>query len=190
MVAVPEVRTLVERAAARRHVLEGLIASVPDDYWDRQASDDAWTALDHVRHVATVDGMLVELAEAAGRPGEGLWVGGTRDAAALEGRRVGLMDGVREESVGELAETMRESREAAVEALLALPAAALEREVRVAGVLTPWGEPHAFSLRAYLTAWAEHDGEHEAAIRRAIETPPDVTALTLAARRTRRGGRR
>ena len=71
MVAVPEVRTLVERAAARRHVLEGLIASVPDDYWDRQASDDAWTALDHVRHVATVDSMLVELAEAAGRTGEG-----------------------------------------------------------------------------------------------------------------------
>ena len=183
-------RTLVERAAARRHVLEGLIASVPDSYWDRQASDDAWTALDHVRHVATVDSMLVELAGAAGRLGEELWVGGTRYTATLEGLRVGLMDGVGEQSVGDLAETMRESRAAAVEGLLALPAAALEREVRVAGVLTPWGEPHAFTLRAYLTAWAEHDGEHEAAIRRAIETPPDATALSLAARRIRSGRRR
>ena len=190
MVAVPEMRTLVERAAARRHVLEGLIASVPEDYWDRRASDDAWTALDHVRHVATVDGMVVELAEAAERPGEGLWVGGTRDAAALEARRLGLMDGVRDQDIDELVATMRASREAVVGALLALPVEALDREVRVAGVLTPWGEPHTFSLRAYLTAWAEHDGEHDAAIRRAIETPPDVTALTLAARRARRGGTR
>ena len=190
MVAIPEMRTLVERAAARRHVLEGLIASVPEDYWERQATGDAWTALDHVRHVATVDGMLVELAEAAGRPGEELWVGGTQDAGALEGRRVALMEGVGEQGIDELVATMWESREAAVEALLALPVEALDREVRVAGVVTPWGEPHVFTLRAYLAAWAEHDGEHEAAIRRAIETPPDVTALTLAARRARRGGTR
>ena len=81
---------------------------------------------------------------------------------------------------------MRESREAVVAALLAVRVETLEREVRVAGVLTPWGEPHASSLRTHLTGWAgQHDGEHEAAIRRAIETPPDVTALTLAARRAR-----
>ena len=185
MVAVPEMRTLVERAAARRHVLEGLIASVPADYWERQASGDAWTALNHVRHVATVDRMLVELAEGAGRPGAGLWVGGTRDAGALESGRIALMEGVGEQGIDELVATMRDSREAAVEAMLALPVEALDREVRVAGVLTPWGEPHVFTVRAYLAAWAEHDGEHEGAIRRAIETPPDATTLTLAARRAR-----
>ena len=186
MVALPEMRTLVERADAHRHVLEGLIASVPEDYWDRQAPDDAWAALDHVRHVATVDRMVVELLEAAERPEEELWAGGVRDEAALEARRVELMDGVRDQDIHELVATMRESREAVVVALLAIRVEALDREVRVAGVVTPWGEPHASSLRAHLTGWAgQHDGEHEAAIRRAIETPPDVTALTLAARRAR-----
>ncbi|MCY4391127.1 MAG: DinB family protein [Chloroflexi bacterium] len=186
MVALPEMRTLVERADAHRHVLEGLIASVPEDYWDRQAPDDAWTALDHMRHVATVDRMVVELLEAAERPEEELWAGGVRDEAALEARRVELMDGVRAQDIHELVATMRESREAVVAALLAVRVETLEREVRVAGVLTPWGEPHASSLRTHLTGWAgQHDGEHEAAIRRAIETPPDVTALTLAARRAR-----
>lgn len=186
MAAIPEMRTLVERAATRRHVLEGLIASVPDEYWERRAPGDDWTALDHVRHVATVDAMMVELVEAAERPGEELWAGGAREADELEARRTELMDGVRDQDIHALVATMRESREAAVGALLALSQGALDREVRVAGVLTPWGEPHASSLRVHLGGWAaEHDREHEAAIRRAIETPPDLTALTLAARRAR-----
>ena len=190
MAAIPEMRTLVERAATRRHVLEGLIASVPDEYWERRAPGDDWTALDHVRHVATVDAMVVELVEAAERPGE-LWAGGVREADELEARRTALMDGVRDRDIHELVATMRESREAAVGALLALSQGALDREVRVAGVLTPWGEPHASSLRVHLGGWAaEHDREHEAAIRRAIETPPDLTALTLAARRARANERR
>ena len=179
MTAVPELRTLAERAAGRRHMLEGLIESVPDDYWERQASGDDWTALDHLRHVATVDGMLVNLLEAAQEPGRDLWAGDTSDEAELEARRVALMDGVREQTVEALVETMRESREAAMEAVLAMPAAALEREVRVAGA------PQGFPLRTYLAVWAEHDSEHEAAIRRAMETPPDATTLTLAARRAR-----
>lgn len=179
MVAIPEVRTLFERAAARRHVLEGLIASVPDDFWERRAADDDWTALDHVRHVATFEGIVIELADAARRPGEELWVGNVREAEALEARRAGLMEGVAEQSITELAATMRASREAAVEALAALPQAALDREVRIPGA------PTTFTVRACLAIWAEHDGEHEAAIRRAIETPPDLAALTLAARRAR-----
>ena len=185
MVAVPEIRTLVERAAARRQVLEGLIESVPDDYWVRQASGDAWTALDHLRHVATVDAMLVELVEAAREPGKELWAGDTSDEAVLEARRVELMDRVREQPVGRLLETMRESREEALEVVLGMSVETLDREVRVAGALNAWGEPQAFPLRAYLAVWVEHDGEHEAAIRGAIETPPDVTTLTLAARRAR-----
>ena len=185
MVAVPEIRTLVERAAARRQVLEGLIESVPDDYWERQASGDAWSALDHLRHVATVDAMLVELVEAAQDPDEELWAGKTSDAEVLEARRVALMDRVREQPVETLLETMLESRAGAVEAVLGMSVETLDREVRVAGVQTAWGEPQAFPLRSYLAVWAEHDGEHEAAIRQAIETPPDVTTLTLAARRAR-----
>lgn len=178
MVAVPEIRTLVERAAARRQVLEGLIESVPDDYWERQAGD-AWTALDHLRHVATVDAMLVELLEAAQESNEELWAGNTNDVAMLEARRVALMDRVREQPVETLVETMRESREGAVAAALQMPAAALDREVRVAGA------PQPLPLRTYLAIWAEHDSEHEAAIRQAIEAPPDASTLTLAARRAR-----
>ena len=179
MTAIPELRTLVERAAGRRHMLEGLIESVPDDYWARQASGDDWTALDHLRHVATVDRMLVALLMAAQELDEELWAGDTSDEAELEARRVALMEGVREQGVEALIETMGKSRAAAVEAVLELPAAALDREVRVAGA------PQGLPLRTYLAIWAEHDSEHEAAIRRAIETPPDATTLTLAARRAR-----
>ncbi len=179
MTAVPELRTLVERAAARRHMLEGLIESVPDDYWQRQDPGDDWTAQDHLRHVATVDRMLVDLLKAAQESSGALWAGDTSDAAVLEERRVALMDGVREQNVGALVETMRESREAAVMAVLGMSVAALEREVRVAGA------PQGLPLRTYLAIWAEHDSEHEAAIRQAMETPPDATTLTLAARRAR-----
>lgn len=185
MVAVPEVRTLVERGAARRQVLEGLIESVPEDYWERQDSGDAWTALDHLRHVATVDAMLVELVEAAREPDKELWAGKTDDVEVLEARRVALMDTVREQPVETLVETMRESRARAVETVLGMSVETLDREVRVAGALNEWGEQLAFPLRGYLAVWVEHDGEHEAAIRRAIATPPDVTTLTLAARRAR-----
>ena len=179
MVTLPELRTLVERAAARRHVLEGLVASVPEDYWQRQASGDEWTALDHLRHVATVDGMLVELVQAAQESDEALWAGDTSDPAVLEERRVALMAGVREQTVETLVETMRASREGAAQAVLGMSVAALDRDVRVAGA------PQPFPLRTYLAVWTEHDGEHEAAIRRAIETPPNATTLTLAARRGR-----
>ncbi|MCY3645759.1 MAG: DinB family protein [Chloroflexi bacterium] len=185
MVAVPEIRTLVERGAARRQVLEGLIESVPDDYWERQDSGDAWTALDHLRHVATVDQMLVELVEAAQESDEELWAGKTDNVEVLEARRVALMDKVREQSVDTLVETMRESRARAVGTVLGMTVETLDREVRVAGALNEWGEQLAFPLRGYLAVWVEHDGEHEAAIRRAIATPPDVTTLTLAARRAR-----
>lgn len=185
MVAVPEIRTLIERGAARRQVLEGLIESVPDDYWERQDSGDAWTALDHLRHVATVDQMLLELVEAAQESDEELWAGKTDDVEVLEARRVALMDGVREQSVETLVETMRESRERAVGTVLGMSVETLDREVRVAGALNEWGEQLTFPLRGYLAVWVEHDGEHEAAIRRAIATPPDVTTLTLAARRAR-----
>jgi len=185
MVAVPEIRTLVERAAARRQVLEGLIESVPDDYWKRQASGDDWTALDHLRHVATVDRMLVNLVEAAREPDKELWAGDTNDEAELEARRVALMDQVREQPVETLVETMRKSRERALSVVLGMSVETLDREVRVAGVVNEWGEPQTFPLRSYLAVWVEHDGEHEDAIRRAIETPPDATTLTLAARRAR-----
>ncbi len=185
MVAVPEIRTLIERGAARRQVLEGLIESVPDEYWERQDSGDAWTALDHLRHVATVDQMLLELVEAAQQSDEELWAGKTDDVEVLEARRVALMDTVREQSVDTLVETMRESRARAVGTVLGMSVETLDREVRVAGALNEWGEQLAFPLRGYLAVWVEHDGEHVAAIRRAIATPPDVTTLTLAARRAR-----
>ncbi len=186
MGVLAEVRTLVERAAAARLILDGLIAAVPADYWERHGGD-AWTALDHVRHIATIDVITVELA--AAQVGKVLWVGGTRDAEVLEARREALIAGVRGQGLSELRATMRRSREAAVEAVLALSPAGLEREVRIAGGTTPWGEPRAFTLRTWLAHWAAHDGEHERAIRRVIETPPDTGALTLAAARGRRRGR-
>ena len=74
--AIPEVQTLLGRAAARRHVLEGLIAAAPEEYWARRAAGDAWTALDHLRHVATIDRVIVELGEAAAGSAGALWVGG------------------------------------------------------------------------------------------------------------------
>lgn len=177
--------TLVARAASRRHVLEGLVSCIPADYWKRQAPNDSWTADDHLRHVATVDRMIVELATAARQPQTLLWLGNTQDALELDSKRVALMDGLANQDIQRLVATMRAAREAVVEALLVLPQTALDQKIHIAGILTPWGEPHPFSLRNYLTSWAEHDKEHEISIRLAIETTPDVTMLTLAARQAR-----
>lgn len=184
---VPEVRTLLERAEARRLVLEGLIASVPREYWERRAPEDAWSAFDHFCHLATIDSFLSELLAAAAEAGQSLWVAGTSDARELEARRILMMESVTALGITELREAMRQSRAVTVEALQALPPESLGRDVRVAGVDSPWGEPRVFALRAYLTLWAEHDSDHEGAIRRAIETPPDASALSLAARRRQRG---
>ena len=184
---VPEVRTLLERAEARRLVLEGLIASVPREYWERRAPEDAWSAFDHFCHLATIDSFLSELLAAAAEAGQILWVAGTSDARELEARRILMMESVTALGIPELREAMRQSRAVTVEALQALPPESLGRDVRVAGVDSPWGEPRVFALRAYLTLWAEHDSDHEGAIRRAIETPPDASALSLAARRRQRG---
>ncbi|HCV00357.1 MAG TPA: hypothetical protein DGL25_04065 [Dehalococcoidia bacterium] len=185
MVEVPEMHTLVARAAGRRHVLEGLIACIPDDYWERRAFNDSWTAVDHLRHVATVDRMIVELATAAQKPQEILWLGNTQDALELESKRLELMDGLAHQGIQRLVQAMQAAREAVVEALLVLPQTVLDQKIHVAGILTPWGEPHPFPLRTYLASWAEHDKEHEASIRLAIETNPDVTMLTLATRQAR-----
>ena len=186
MSTVPEVQTLVARAAARRLVLDGLIAAIPDDYWERRAPGDAWSASDHLRHLATIDGFLGALLETAAASGQALWVAGTHDAAELEAQRAEMMDAVSDRNAGELRLAMHESRAMTVVALQALRPESLGRDIRIAGVTSPWGEPKVFELRAYLSVWAEHDGDHESGIRHAIETPPDASALSLAARRPRR----
>ena len=182
----PELATLLQRARTNRAVLRGLIDAIPPDYWPRRSEGDAWDALDHLRHVATVDELVVDLAEAAGDGARELWLAGTANQRDLAERRERLRESVSEHDPHGLVTLMEASREAAETAIGELPPASLEAVVRVAGVVTAWGEPQRFTLRGYLAAWAEHDGEHDRAIRRAIETAPAPSVLSLAARRPRR----
>lgn len=62
----------------------------------------------------------------------------------------------------------------------------MEARVFVAGVVDGWGEPVAWELRRYLAAIPEHDSEHEAAIRRAVSSAPDLSAVAVAQRAARR----
>jgi hypothetical protein len=78
---------------------------------------------------------------------------------------------------------MGQSRSGTIEMLRRLEPWHLETLLFVPGMANSWGEPFRLSLREYLAAWPSHDSEHEAAMRRAITAPPDMSAVALTRRR-------
>lgn len=180
---LPEVRTFIERADAHRRSLEGLIEAVPEDYWERRADADAWTAHNHLEHLATIEDLLAEDLDRVIAGVGVLWIGGSPDAAVLERRRTAAMAEVAALPVEDLAERMSTARQHAGNRLALLTPQALEVRVMVPGVVDLWGQPLGLLLREYLAAWPTHDSEHEAAIRRAMTRPPDMSAVALTQKR-------
>ena len=181
---LPEVRVIVERAAARRASLEGLIDAIPDDYWTRRATGEAWSARDHLAHVAGIDVMTSETLTQILAGNRAASIAGATTPEELTARRDALLDEAATMAVAALRERMRRTRAGLVRLLASLDAGHLEATVLVAGVVDAWGEPLAFGLRRYLVSLPDHDTEHEQAIRRAISAPPDLSAVALTRRRT------
>lgn len=180
---LPEVRVLLERARSARLSLEGLLDVLPADYWWRTAPGDRWNVTEQVAHVASADLLLAALLERVAAGERAAWVGGTRDPAELSARREPPFAGLGELPVTSLRMAAAEAR-AGVEAacaLLELPM--LEANVQIAGAMDRWGVPLSWGLRGYLASWAAHDSAHEADIRAAIATAPDLSTVALTQRR-------
>ena len=164
-------------------MLEGLLDSIPATYWERQASDDAWSARDHLRHLATIDDLVLPLVQNACAGCAVMWLAGP-EPGDPERQRMAAMDSVAGASTAELRARMSASREAVTGAVSQLPHDALERLVRMASSANSRGRLQEWPLRTYLAGWAEHDTVHEGAIRRAMTAPPDLSAVALVRQRT------
>jgi DinB superfamily len=182
---LPEVRVLIERAAARRFALEGLLDAIPADYWARSAPGDAWPVRGHVEHLATIEEMVAETVRAINSGDREAWAGGASTVQALGERRGSLMAAVGASSNGQLRERMASSRNDLAWSLAALEPAHLDAGVLVAGIVDTWRQPVRFTLRQYLSSWPEHDVEHDASIRRALATTPDLSTAALVRRAQR-----
>lgn len=167
---IPEVHTLIERAAAARERLVGLLEVLPAEYWERRAPDDRWCVRDHAAHTAAVDELVTELLR--GASGEAaLWLGDTGDPAVLHALRERRRVAFAEEPPAPMIAAMGRARDGVVGALVRMDGAALDLPLFVAGVVNGWGQPIGFTLRTYLAQWAVHDLAHDAAIREAIRQP-------------------
>lgn len=179
---LPEVRVLLERAQRRRHAIEDLLRSAPASFWQRVAEGDAWSARAHVAHLATMDAPMVRLTQRAVAGERAAWLWDAEDPVVLEAARRHAMAALADSSADELSEALSEARATLVPALAALLPEGLEMLVMVAGASDGWGTPRSWPLRTYLAHWAEHDAIHEAAIRAAFTTPPDLSAVALTRR--------
>ena len=178
---LPEVRVFFERAGARRQALLGLVEVIPTTYWPRTAPGDAWSARNHLEHVATADAFLEDIAARLVNGAE-TWLAGTSDPRALFVARAEAMRRFEGVPLDAILEAMTVAR-----THLARPLAGLERShllepVFIAGHVSAWGEPRAITFGSYLDAWAAHDSAHESAIRDAVSTPPDLVTVALTRR--------
>jgi hypothetical protein len=176
---VPEVQVLVQRAMMRRSTLEDLVAAIPPSYWARQAPGDDWTAAAHLRHLATVDDFIVEILDAvrSGQPEVGL------GSSAIEDRRLEAIRSLEGSPLEEVVQRLRTSRPTALALVARLGPVELEAVVIAERTVDAWGAPLRWPLRTYLAAWAEHDDVHAHAIREAVSTHPDLSAVMLTHRR-------
>ncbi len=181
-----ELAVIAGRAAAARYSLEALLDVVPDDYWVRRAEGEAWSAYDHLAHLATIDEPMRQMLEEANAGASTLLPYGAETGGDALARRESLMLTVSGESVESLRARMTSNREALLEVFHTLQPGALDASVILPGLVNAWGQPVAISLRHYLVNWAAHDTEHAEAIRQAITRPPSPGDLALAAQRRRK----
>lgn len=174
---LPTVRVLVERAASARYQLSGLIAVLPPAMFDHRAAGDDWTVRTHAAHALGSDGLLLEFLR-SGAPGDfESWL------RELPGRRATAISSSAGSEPAELLERALATRDALVAALAAVTPAELQQSAVVPGMRTAWGDERRITLYEYLLAWSSHDGGHEQAIRLAILSRPDLSAVALTRRR-------
>lgn len=182
MIAAPEIRLVMERALARRAVLEDLLDVVPREFWQRAEAPGEWDAHTHLAHLAAMDEPMPALFGAALQGERELVPLGATTAADWMAARDRLLESTAGLPIAELRQRLARSRAAAIEALARLTPPHLELPVRLAVAVDSWGRPACLPLRAYLSAWVDHDLDHAAAIRRAIAVAPSPGHLAIAAR--------
>ena len=156
-----------------------MLDALPDDYWGRVAQGESWSIRDQLAHLAVSDGMLATLIDEVMTGASRAWVGGTEDASTLLELRVTPLRELEAIGTSELGLLVSSRRAELTGRLAGLEAQHLDVVVYVAGVVDRWGEPLSWRLREYLAAWTAHDPEHEASVRRAMTTPPDLSAVAL-----------
>jgi DinB family protein len=167
----PVLRVLVERAAARRVSLLGLVSVIPEGFWVRRVPGDDWSAREHLVHALTADDAVAE------------FIAGSPENADLEAARAVAMTQGAELPMKELLELAAKGRSRLIEVLFTMTPVDLERALPIPGAVNAWGERLSITVFQYLEQWAAHDAVHEAAIREAIATPPDLTAIAMTRRR-------
>ena len=170
----PVVRVLFDRAQGRRLQLLQLADSIPEDYWARHAPGDSWAARHHLVHTLSAD----ELVERTLREASS----GAVDTEALLRERSAAIERGLELDVAALLKFAAEARQSLGQALERLAPEALGRPAFVVASSNQWSEPVVVSVVEYLGQWSKHDADHEAAIRSAIATTPDLTAIALSRR--------
>lgn len=174
---LPTVRVLVERAASARYQLAGLIAVLPPAMFDHRAAGDDWTVRTHTVHALGSDALSLEFLEG----------GATADFASwlheLPARRAAAIASSAGTAPADLLERAQAARAALVTALAQLTPAELQLSAALPGMRTAWGDERRITLYEYLLAWSSHDGAHEQAIRLAILSRPDLSAVALTRRR-------
>lgn len=175
---LPEVRSVLERAATNRHLLEEFLAHAPPDRLHNMAEGDLWSGHVHLSHVATADVLMTTLLAEVRE-------GSYRLDMGLLGRRSEAIAAAAELPLEELRELMAESRSELVQLLVRFDDTRLAHPV-VVEQPGAWPPERQLSLRAYLAAWAEHDLEHLQSMRRAVTAPVSPAAMAAAAR-IRRG---
>jgi hypothetical protein len=179
---LPEIRTLTERAAAQRALLDDLLDAVPAGYWARRAPGEGWNAQQNLQHLATIEALLrddiVRVRDSDGQA----WLGGAPDPARLMALREAALASMAGEGVPALRGRMAANRAALVALLNDLAVDELDAGVLFPGVTDAWGTPLRWDLRHYLAAWPVHDAEHAATIRAALAAPPDLSTIAITRR--------
>ena len=180
---LPELQVLLERARSARASLDGLLDVLPKEYWSRAAPGSRWDVRDQLAHVASADDLLHDLLRTVAAGHATAWVGGTEVASELLSRREAPLQEFAGLSLEELRDLATAARGGVESAFVTLDATMLEAGVYIAGAVDRWSEPVRWSLWAYLTTWARHDSAHEADIRAAIASTPDLSTVALTQRR-------
>ena len=110
------------------------------------------------------------------------WGADTQEPTELLVQREAPLARMADLSRAELRQATAESRSAVESAAGGIDASMLEAGVFIAGAVDRWGAPVRWGLREYLASWAAHDSAHEADIRAALATPPDLSTVALTPR--------
>ena len=179
-VIVPEIHTILGRAAANRQRLNELLQVLDDEHWRRRHPDDAWDVRGHLQHLASIEPLLIGTLNEAVELGSA-WLCGSPSGPGVEEAREAARTSLADLSPGELLLEIEETRIETVDAVANLEAAALDAIVRIPPV-SEWLAPVPVPLRQYLQDWAIHDLDHEASIRNAITVQPRPADLASALR--------